>query len=139
VNGPLVSNTGSSPYRASITRQSRGGTGDNFVGTMRFDNLITANESLLPMPDVNMDGFVDIFDVNAISASWAMMGDPYTVPGDANKDRVTDIFDVNLVSANWAPPPAPGGGSAVPEPATWLLLCLGMGGIGVVARQRSKR
>jgi hypothetical protein len=129
-NGPLLSNNGSAPYSGSIQRQGRGGTGDNFVGSMRFDNLITADESLLAMPDVNMDGFVDIFDINLISANWNTIGVPYFVPGDGNKDGIVNIFDINLVSANWAPAPA-GSSTAVPEPATWVLLSISL--VGLVA------
>jgi hypothetical protein len=50
--------------------------------------------------DVNNDGFVDIFDVNLVSAHWGETGPV----GDANNDMTVDIFDVNLISANWSPP-----------------------------------
>jgi BNR repeat-containing family member len=73
--------------------------------------------SILPllMPDVNMDGFVDIFDINLVSAHWGTS----SPLGDANKDGVVDIFDVNLISANWSP--APRAAASVPEPSTAML------------------
>ncbi len=85
-----------------------------------------SNPPSLLMADVNMDGFVDIFDINLVSANWGGPGPA----GDANKDGIVDIFDINLISANWNPAP-PGGSTAVPEPASWLLAgvclsCLGL-------------
>ncbi len=68
--------------------------------------------------DINLDGVVDIFDVNDVSAHWGTFGPA----GDANGDGIVDIFDVNLISSNWS---LPGGGStAVPEPTTWILASL---------------
>jgi hypothetical protein len=66
--------------------------------------------------DVNHDGFVDIFDVNFVSADWDVMHSG----ADANKDGTVDIFDVNLISARWNP----SGGAAVPEPTTASLALL---------------
>ncbi len=71
-----------------------------------------------PVPlvgDVNGDGFVDIFDVNDVSAHWGQSGPA----GDANGDSMVDIFDINLISSNWGT--SYGGGAevavaAVPEP-----------------------
>lgn len=45
-SGPLTSGS-TSVDKVSLNREARGGTGDNFVGTMRFDNIITANENIL--------------------------------------------------------------------------------------------
>ncbi len=77
---------------------------------------------------MNFDGYVDIFDVNFVSAHWSDMGAP-GIPGDANEDGKVDIFDINLISSNWAP--NPGGAAAVPEPATWLGAVLGVLGLGL--------
>jgi len=43
--GPLTSNT-TNTYATSLSRVGRGGPDDHFVGTMQFDNIITANEPL---------------------------------------------------------------------------------------------
>ena len=83
-----------------------------------------------PMPDLNMDGFVDIFDINLVSSNWGTA----SPMGDANKDGTVDIFDVNLISANWHPAPS-GGGTAVPEPAAWVLFGLGLATFCAVCRR----
>jgi len=58
----------------------------------------------LLMPDVNMDGVVNIFDINLVSSNWNGPGPA----GDANKDGIVNIFDINLISANWTPAAQPG-------------------------------
>jgi hypothetical protein len=67
--------------------------------------------------DINLDGAVDIFDINSVSSNWGTAGPQ----GDANGDGIVNIFDINLISSNWG---ATGGGSgqaAVPEPSALLL------------------
>jgi hypothetical protein len=59
--------------------------------------------------DINLDGIVDIFDVNAVSSNWGTAGPQ----GDVNGDGAVNIFDVNVISANWG---ATGGGSAAAVP-----------------------
>jgi len=67
--------------------------------------------------DVNIDGIVNIFDINAVSSHWQS-----TRPeGDANSDGTVNIFDINLISANWRS----GAQTAVPEPSSALMLMLG--------------
>ncbi len=107
-SGPLGREDGDdSVGRVLLYRLSRGGPMDGFVGTMRFDNFNTANESLFP-GDVNSDAVVDIFDINFVSAHWGEMTNQTTEPldpvgpGDANRDGIVDIFDINLISSNWA-------------------------------------
>ncbi len=56
--------------------------------------------------DVNMDGLVDIFDINVVSTNWGGAGPM----GDANSDGAVDIFDINLISGSWGA--LPGGGGA---------------------------
>jgi hypothetical protein len=68
--------------------------------------------------DVNLDGVVNIFDINQVSANWGPGNGG--LGGDANGDGNTDIFDINVISANWL---SGGSAHAVPEPAAaWLLL-----------------
>jgi hypothetical protein len=57
--------------------------------------------------DVNMDGFVNIFDINLVSANWGTAGPA----GDANHDNIVNIFDINLVSAFWGQFPPGGAGT----------------------------
>ena len=44
---------------------------------------------------MNLDGTVNIFDINLVSAHWGEAGPA----GDANGDGVVNIFDINLISA----------------------------------------
>ncbi len=92
--------------------------------------------------DVNFDGQVDIFDVNAVSANWAGTTSP---SGDANLDAAIDIFDINMISSNWNSMGfGPGGAAegsgaaAVPEPAGLLLMAVAGAAIACVARRRNR-
>ncbi len=79
--------------------------------------------------DINLDGVVDIFDVNAVSAQWGTAGPQ----GDVNGDGTVDMYDINDISSNWG---ASGGVSAapVPEPSSVALAMLG--GLAVVRLRR---
>jgi hypothetical protein len=100
------------------------------AGSFLVDQVVLKNmEDVIP-GDVNGDGYVDIFDVNLVSAHWGESGPT----ADANGDGIVDIFDVNLISANWSP----AGGAAVAEPGSGLLLCLGLLALGAI-RARSRR
>ena len=89
--------------------------------------------------DANLDGVVNIFDINAVSSQWNTSGTgvPSQYP-DVNHDGTVNIFDINLISSNWAHV-VPGGGSAtaVPEPATWISALVACG-IGCVLLRRRK-
>jgi hypothetical protein len=80
--------------------------------------------------DINLDGVVNIFDINSVSSNWGTAGPQ----GDANGDGIVNIFDVNLISANWG---ATGGSAkAVPEPATLILAPSGLVGVCYVRGRR---
>jgi len=83
--------------------------------------------------DVNLDGAVNIFDVNVVSTYWGAAGPA----GDANSDGTVNIFDINMISANWSP----SGGSAahVPEPAALVLALWGLLGLVYVRERRLDR
>ncbi len=90
--------------------------------TWNLTNLYSTGEVTLTTTlagDVNLDGVVDIFDVNTVSMNWGTSGPQ----GDANGDGVVDIFDVNLISAHWTATGGGNGTSAVPEPPS-RVLCL---------------
>ena len=72
--------------------------------------------------DANGDKVVNIFDINLISSNWNTAGPN----GDVNFDSIVNIFDINAVSSHWANTlPGGGGATAVPEPASCVLLSLG--------------
>ena len=79
--------------------------------------------------DVNLDGVVNIFDINLVSAHWGETGPV----GDVNGDTVVNIFDINLISANWT---VGGGGTAVPEPSSIVLALLAGAGLAVARFRR---
>ncbi len=118
-----------------LTFASRSGdfanyTGTDIAGFLELRPTFTATSLLLTARpevdgDINLDGAVDIFDINDVSAHWSQSGPA----GDANGDGIVDIFDINLISSNWG---ASGGATAVPEPSAWVLaavalVCLAVG------------
>ena len=83
---------------------------------------------IIPTPlagDVNIDGVVNIFDINLVSAHWNETGPT----GDANGDRIVNIFDVNLISSHWTP--TGGTATAVSEPSALVLNLMGL--VGLIA------
>ncbi|MEZ6191086.1 MAG: PEP-CTERM sorting domain-containing protein [Phycisphaerales bacterium] len=83
--------------------------------------------------DLDGDGFVGITDLNIVLGNWnqnVTPGNP--LEGDPNGDGFVGIEDLNEVLGNWnaGTPPAQ---TAVPEPATLLLL-----GAGVAAGVRRR-
>jgi hypothetical protein len=126
-----LTHTGS--YTGTYTVASQRGDGVNYVVLFNKadgSEIGTAIGDILKTPiawptfdvtrgDVNIDGWVDIFDVNTISDHWGERG---VLSADANRDGIVDIFDVNVISDAWRP--APPTSTPVPEPATAALLSL---------------
>ena len=94
--------------------------------------------------DANLDGVVNDDDVTIVGAVYAP-GVPNAswANGDFDYNGFVDDDDVTLLGALYAPGEAPipvpqGGVSAVPEPATWLMLTLGGLSAGLVGWRRRK-
>lgn len=81
------------------------------------------------MGDANDDGIVNALDSEFVAAHWGETG-PL---GDVNGDMIVDILDVSLISANWNT----GLATAVPEPTSFALLCLGAAASVCFRRQRT--
>ena len=85
--------------------------------------------------DVDLSGCVDDDDLNLLLANWNI-GDEWG-EGDLNDDLTVDDDDLSLLLANWGAgcSPAPDG-EAIPEPASALILLLGL---SCAARRRAWR
>ena len=76
--------------------------------------------------DINLDGIVKAQDLAAVSSTW-LSNSPQ---GDVNADGIVNSQDLAVISANWlAADPSAGASamqlSAVPEPASYVLLLAG--------------
>lgn len=93
--------------------------------------------------DCNLDGRVDIVDLNALAANWGAIGCTSWAEGDFNGDHAADILDLNEMAAHWGYPRPPGifedalAGTGVPEPATMAMLAAGAAGL--LMRRRGRR
>ncbi|MHB1037986.1 MAG: PEP-CTERM sorting domain-containing protein [Pirellulales bacterium] len=88
--------------------------------------------------DTDLDGKVDIFDVARVQITYGQSGMTWA-DGDFDGNGTVDIFDIALMQPNYgmgvaqAPAASP---SAVPEPATLVLLVIGLVGLLACARRR---
>ena len=87
--------------------------------------------------DTDLDGDVDLDDVFNLSPNFGQPGTFIFHDGDIDGDGDVDLDDVFELSPNFGQPgpPAPGSGSAVPEPTSVLLVLLGAT-LAAVARVR---
>ncbi len=91
--------------------------------------------------DADLDGDVDIFDVAKVQTSYGQSSGMTWADGDFNADGIVNIFDVALLQPNYgvgvaqSPAASP---TAVPEPASLVLMAIGLALLLARARRRGK-
>jgi len=92
--------------------------------------------------DISGDGIVDIGDFTLWADSFGATGDGSQIP-DISMDGRVDIGDFTLwadqFQATGNAPGGSGGASAVPEPSSLVLLCLGLVGMASYGWRRRRR
>jgi hypothetical protein len=71
-SGPFgIESAANVPNIVTLTRIGRGGTGDNLVGMMRFDNVTTANENILvPEPSASILASLGLLSLLFVRRRW---------------------------------------------------------------------
>ena len=97
-------------------------------GTATIDNLFitTIPEPALHPGDANDDGMVDVGDLGILGANYGIASGAGWTRGDFTGDGAVDVGDLGVLGANYGYIAPPG---IVPEPATLLLLGLGVLGL----------
>ena len=109
--------------------------GRHFIGFWSDDAATLANRPLLTIEwttgtalegDLNGDGFVGAADLDLVRANWGSAVTPGDLSsGDATGDGAVDSADLDVIRAAWGEGSQP---AAVPEPGSFLLLCMGLYG-----------
>jgi hypothetical protein len=106
----------------SVTQATN--TPTNFGGASGSVNLIT------PTGDYNNDGVVDAADYVVWRKTLNLSASPAGTGADGDKDGMIGLGDLDFWRARFGNPIPPGGGSgessAVPEPATYFALLVGL-------------
>jgi lysophospholipase L1-like esterase len=103
-----------------------------------YSNYVT---SYAPTPagagDANNDGIVNGQDIASVASNWLSIGS--NVTGDLNGDGIVNGQDIAVIASHWLTTygGGAGGGTAVPEPASWLLAILG--GVLLMSARRARR
>jgi hypothetical protein len=83
--------------------------------------------------DVTHDGIVNAQDIALVASHWLTVG-PY---GDANHDGIVNGQDIAIIAAHWLA--TGGGGSAVPEPSTIVLITMAAAAVPLLRRNSRRR
>lgn len=118
----------------------------------RDEILEIINPSIIPetIPgDANGDGMVNGADVTIIADNWQQSGSSGPLMGDLNNDGIVDGSDVTILADNWGycgtsyhsskigmkTQNLTPGSTAVPEPASWILLFLAVGSVALLFKR----
>lgn len=82
---------------------------------------VTLRSTVLP-GDINEDGTVDLLDLDILGMHFDTLGSPGN--SDLNGDGLVDLLDLDILGQNFERNIGDGGGAAIPEPATAMLLML---------------
>lgn len=115
----------------------------------RFGDVVLSVSDVMAVGgDFNGDGIVDAADLAIWQNNFGLMSGATGLLGDANGDGAVNMLDYYIWLDQVGGPPMPAGallgsippaGSAVPEPATWVLAATGLLAGWGVSRRRARR
>ena len=105
------------------------------AGLSTFGGMPVDSSSILVGPeilgDANADGIVNVADFDVMAGHFNQSGQSW-LTGDFNGDGIVNGLDFDLLASHYGqtlPPPAPPLGTLVPEPASLMLLPIGLGAL----------
>lgn len=113
-----------------------------------FDDFVGAATRVVRDGDANLDGTVDVLDLDALGQNYNLSGKIWS-QGDFNRDGTVDILDLDVMGQNYnlstgssntpytqsGVPGAGSGSAAVPEPASIALAGLALLACAFIARR----
>ena len=114
---------------------------DGYLDEIRFSDVaLTPDQFLSPGTnyspgDANYDGDVDGDDAAILATNWLMETEAGWAAGDFNEDGIVDDIDATIMATNWGAGPG-GGNVAVPEPASLVMIVVGLMSILLLRRTR---
>lgn len=116
---------------------------DGYLDEIRLSDVALTSEQFLFIPsahppgDANRDGNVDGLDAAILASNWQKTGNATWGDGDFNGDQNVDDIDATIMATNWNADPG-GGNVAVPEPASCVIIIVGLLTILLLRRTRNE-
>jgi hypothetical protein len=85
--------------------------------------------------DANGDRKVNEIDAQVLATNWGESSATWDM-GDFNEDGAVNVKDAAILAANWGYGVSPEEATAVPEPATFLMILSGLAGMAWLRRTR---